>query len=54
MICTPLFVRIGAALLFAATMAASAAPGYAAPQTEECKPVSVLQVVADDVYCHFN
>jgi len=54
MICTPVFVRIGAALLFAAMMAASAAPGFAAIQTEECKPVSVLQVVSDDVYCHIH
>ena len=54
MTCTSLCVRIGAALLFAAMMAASAAPGFAAIQTEECKPVSVLQVVSDDVYCHIH
>ena len=52
MICRPVFVRIGATLLFAAMMAASSAPGFAAPQKEECKLVSLLQVVADDVYCH--
>ena len=54
MICRPVFVRIGATLLFAAMMAASSAPGFAAIQTEECKPVSVLHVVADDVYCHIH